>query len=249
MSAPAGLVYRNYFIGGVGQCSGPQLNLLSDVELLLDNVTNEYWDIQNGYLLPKAGKMSSLRSVLESDVAHKSNLPEEIVKAMKVGIHWDVDVYSCPMHRETSEAYNARRRNQVCQVYCSACPVSYVRGTSTEDWAPFARRNLEGMYAATFAAAAVISRQYRVAARRAEEAGEVEAANALKAVRVKLYLTQVGGGVFGNPTDWISEAVKKASEMFKDEEFDAVMVHYSPPSEDCEFVKLEQQHKKETKLK
>ena len=76
----------------------------------------------------------------------------------------------------------------------------------SEDWARFATVVLEGAYEATLAAAVVLAKQ--------------------RNERVTVYLTQLGGGAFGNRDHWISHAVERALAIFKDSPLDVVMVHY-----------------------
>ncbi|KAF4667033.1 hypothetical protein FOZ61_008883 [Perkinsus olseni] len=77
---------------------------------------------------------------------------------------------------------------RVCQVYCAAVPVAYAPGTTTDQWEPLARLVLRGCYESTLL----------VAALKAVERG----------AREKVYLTLVGGGVFGNDEQWIVDAIK-----------------------------------------
>ena len=44
--------------------------------------------------------------------------------------------------------------------------------------------------------------------------------------RVKVYLTKVGGGAFGNRTQWIINAIKAAVQKFKHAPLDVCIVHY-----------------------
>ena len=44
--------------------------------------------------------------------------------------------------------------------------------------------------------------------------------------RIKIYLTKVGGGVFGNPSEWIEDSIRSALEKFKDYPLDVYLVHY-----------------------
>ena len=72
----------------------------------------------------------------------------------------------------------------VTQVYGSALPVSY--GTPPRHlWEPLARLVLEASYEATLLAA---------------QARNID----------KVYLTLLGGGVFGNETDWIADSILRA---------------------------------------
>ncbi len=76
----------------------------------------------------------------------------------------------------------------VSQAYCSAMPVSYTEHTS-ELWAPFATLILEAAYEATICAA--ITNAHRTGNR-------------------QLFLTLLGGGAFGNETDWITDSIRRA---------------------------------------
>ena len=82
------------------------------------------------------------------------------------------------------EAEVLTTQHQVSQAYCSALPVAYGRPPKPL-WEPFARLVLEATYEATLLIAK------------------------LKAVQ-RVFLTRVGGGVFGNGEPWIDEAIAMA---------------------------------------
>ena len=44
--------------------------------------------------------------------------------------------------------------------------------------------------------------------------------------RVKVYLTSLGGGAFGNPHEWIADAINEALDMFESHPIDVYQVHY-----------------------
>ena len=95
-------------------------------------------------------------------------------------------------------------RHMVSQAYCSALPVSYSHHCSTL-WADFAALVLEASYEATFCTALLNSRRNR---------------------NNTLFLTLLGGGAFGNETDWIIRAIKRAVELYKDYALDVAIVSY-----------------------
>lgn len=97
----------------------------------------------------------------------------------------------------------------VTQVYSSAFPVAYSE-VAASYWEAFARLILEGTYEATLYAAVL---------------------NRRKTGNNKVYLTMVGGGVFGNKTEWITEAIIHALNAFKEEDLDVKMVSYGASSE------------------
>jgi hypothetical protein len=45
---------------------------------------------------------------------------------------------------------------------------------------------------------------------------------------VKVFLTRVGGGVFGNPDEWITASISKACEKFKGYPLDVILVNFKP---------------------
>lgn len=94
-------------------------------------------------------------------------------------------------------------QHRVHQLYCSALPVAYSRHPP-ELWEPFARLVLEAAYEATF----------HIAARRLEQGQD------------KLYLTLLGGGVFGNKTQWILDAIGKSLHRFSTCALDVAIVSY-----------------------
>ena len=92
----------------------------------------------------------------------------------------------------------------VTQVYGSALPVGYSRHDS-RSWEPFARLILNASYEATFWAALL---------------------NFARTGNNKLYLTLLGGGVFGNDEDWILTAIRRALELFARVPLDVAIVSY-----------------------
>jgi len=103
--------------------------------------------------------------------------------------------------------------HKVSQAYCSALPISYV-GYELELWKPFASLILEASYEATICAGIL---------------------NGDK----QIYLTLVGGGVFGNELSWICSAIERACLKYADYDLDVVIVNYSLISDEVlDLVKL-----------
>lgn len=95
-------------------------------------------------------------------------------------------------------------RHLVTQVYGSALPVAYSIHASSL-WEEFARLVLEASYEATLCAAIL---------------------NFAKTGNNKVYLTLLGGGVFGNHDDWIFAAIKRALDLFNHAPLDVIIVSY-----------------------
>lgn len=92
----------------------------------------------------------------------------------------------------------------VTQVFCSALPVSY-SDISESRWNHFPRLILDPTYEATF---------------------HVAVQNLVDTGCRKLYLTMVGGGVFGNKLDWILSSIGRSLELFAWANLDVYMVSY-----------------------
>ena len=105
--------------------------------------------------------------------------------------------------------------HRVSQAYCSALPISYV-GFPSELWRPFASLVLEASYEATICAG-ILNGDDRV------------------------YLTLVGGGVFGNELEWICSAIERAILKYADYELDVKIVNYGAILKD--ILKLVEKYK------
>jgi hypothetical protein len=94
--------------------------------------------------------------------------------------------------------------HSLSQVYCSALPVAYSRHSSAL-WSDFAQLILEAAYEATFAAAII---------------------NYARTGSSRLFLTLLGGGAFGNETEWILAAIRRAVEIYATADLDVAIVSY-----------------------
>jgi hypothetical protein len=96
--------------------------------------------------------------------------------------------------------------HRVSQAYCSALPVAYGRQPK-QQWTEFARLVLEAAYESTICAAII---------------------NASETGSYKLFLTMIGGGVFGNDDNWIIAAIERAIRQYEHQnhELDVAIVSY-----------------------
>ncbi len=122
---------------------------------------------------------------------------DNLKSKLRIGLQWNAEV-----------TLNDRKET-VNQVFCSALPVAY-SDVSSDLWEPFARLVLEATYEATFRAALI---NYESNDRNGEGNN-------------KLFLTLVGGGAFGNKIEWITDAIGKSLELFKNTPLDVRIVSY-----------------------
>ena len=97
----------------------------------------------------------------------------------------------------------------VSQAFCSALPVAYGR-VAQPHWQGFAQLVLDAAYEATLWAAVLNCRQ--------------GGSNIV-------LLTMLGGGAFGNATDWIHTAIRRALKKAQGHGLDVRLVSYGPPSD------------------
>lgn len=90
------------------------------------------------------------------------------------------------------------------QAYCSAMPVSYSHHAQAA-WEPFARLILEAAYEATLYAAVL---------------------NAQATGNHSVFLTTLGGGAFGNPMNWICDAIERAVLLLNSTNLQVYIVSY-----------------------
>lgn len=192
IAAGAGTIYRNYFVpvdGQTGQTATRQLDCLSDVGDLLGNSDGQLWEMRNGYALPTEDGLATIdRRLRDSDEAQHDALRA----ALRVGV------------QRGTQVTLGGSRHTVCQVLCSALPVSYAEYTG-ELWARFATLILEAAYEATLCAAML---------------------NADQTGQPRLYLTLLGGGAFGNDFTWITAAILRACQRYRHSGLDVAIVSF-----------------------
>ena len=94
--------------------------------------------------------------------------------------------------------------HRVSQVYCAAMPIAY-SGIHHRHWETVARLVLNATYEGTLWAAV---------------------ANAQRTGCNRVFLTLVGGGVFGNPLEWILDAIAHGLSLVSDHGLDVRIVSY-----------------------
>ena len=92
----------------------------------------------------------------------------------------------------------------VSQAYCAALPVAYSRHPPSL-WSAFARLVLEASYEATICAALL---------------------NSVRGGNNRVFLTLLGGGAFGNETDWIIGGIRRALNLYTHADLEVAIVSY-----------------------
>jgi hypothetical protein len=108
---------------------------------------------------------------------------------------------------EVTEAYNGQGP-LASQAFCSALPVAYT-SVPSRHWRPFASLVLEAAYEATMWASVL---------------------NAHRGASNIVLLTLLGGGAFGNESDWILDAMRRSFGTVSSFDIDARIVSYGAPS-------------------
>ncbi|CAE7217539.1 unnamed protein product [Symbiodinium necroappetens] len=226
--------YRNFFApvrGQTGQASRNQINNLEDLCVEIDrksakrrrgsdgfsgpSLGSRFLEVRGGYTLASHRQLAHLNAVLRS--LSEEEL-DELRQCLRVGLHADVQV--------TSFAWGSRAvkdsGQQVTQVFGSACSVACNRESSQQDWEPLARLVLEASYEATLLSALLQARRH----------GGEDGSR-------RVFLTCLGGGVFGNHMAWIADAMRRAFACLQDEDLDVRIITYAG-SPAPELVRLEQ---------
>lgn len=204
IACAAGTVYRNYLVpindGSIGQSHDNQLNNLDEVEKFLS--PDEYWKVRNGYTFSNVGTLSQLNNRLKSNTIDI----DEIRKRIKVGIQESVGVTFKSMKEVTKfdnsepdkEILNKDHEDTpiVTQVYCSALSCAY-SGVGVSHWEPFARIVLDAMYEATLLSALT------------------HKPTTSEELNRRVFLTFIGGGVFGNDMKWIVDSIVRAVNILR----------------------------------
>jgi len=210
----AGTVVRNYFgIGNPNDRSGArpqrednQINNLQDIEGLLENDSKKYFKVTNGYTMATDDSLYKLGNVLQTS----TELQDKVADHLRIGMQWDTEVVCSEFGRSDYEG--EPQCQLVTQAYCSGCSVSY-SGCKAFAWKPFASLVLRACFEATMSAGLLN------AAAHPEEPGAR-----------RVFLTAIGGGVFGNDMMWVQDAMKRAFDKFKGYNLEVTLVSYGRPT-------------------
>eukprot|EP01028_Stygiella_incarcerata_P010090 TRINITY_DN5090_c0_g1_i1.p1 TRINITY_DN5090_c0_g1~~TRINITY_DN5090_c0_g1_i1.p1 ORF type:complete len:377 (-),score=85.15 TRINITY_DN5090_c0_g1_i1:58-1104(-) len=172
------------------------VDTLDEFGEVVGNSKSHYWKMSNGYALPTE---AGTIGVLSEKLKADPALAKSAKSALKVGVHWDTEVSFRSSHDDSAPGH------RVCQVFSAAVPISYSH-TRPKDWEGLARVILDATYESTFAVGAIMAMQEKR--------------------RVKVFLTSIGGGVFGNPGSWIMDSIKSAFAKFIDYPLDVHLINY-----------------------
>ena len=199
----AATVYRNYFgLHGRAQTASSQIENLRDVLHHFQPLEGRL-NVKGGYTMADDVALKALTAkVAALDEAGR----DEVKGLLRIGLQTDCQVTSRNWGRDQLRDPDF----VVTQIFASACSVAYSRNGSGL-WKAFASLILEASYEAAFLAAALNALDH-------PERPHAD----------KLFLTAVGGGVFGNGLSWIARAIEKALASV-DYPLDVRLVTYAPP--------------------
>jgi hypothetical protein len=211
---------RNYFAfdnGTKPQTKDNQLNNLSGVEEYLQSLGLDKKGLYTigGYSKSDAKKFPKLLELLKND-----EVKQGVLDRMRIGLQVHTQVTGAHVGKHGTIPYEFKPF-LVTQAYCSACALgSYVDAPlNSSSWEPFARLVLDAAYESTLAAAVINAVK-----------------NSGKPGAKKVYLTRLGGGVFGNNQKWIDDAIERATKLYADTDLEVVVVG-KPDPVDIEKVK------------
>lgn len=190
LACAAATAYRAYCApvpaagGAPGQRAGAQLNNLDALEtaLVAAGCAAVPWVVANGYVAAGPGGAAALDAAAPLLWDRRN----ELLGAVRVGVHAGAGVTFAS--RWVPPPGDVR----VTQVLCSAVSLGAYRAPSVPQaaWEPLARLVLDAAYEATLWAAVATAARPGGAA--------------------TVFLTRVGGGVFGNDDGWIARAIGRA---------------------------------------
>lgn len=218
LACAAGTVARNDFVdaegrqGQQGQTAQRQLNLLDGLALALrgggggqEEEEEEYFRVRGGYVFAVEDKANKAQPRLRCLDAQIRARREELLAAVRVGVQRDTQVTFAA--RDFVAPLDGAPIT-VSQTYCAALSVSYAcsaQGMPAGDWAEFATLALEAAYEATLWAAALH------AFGPTDADADAPAPTAAPTPHTRdVFLTFLGGGAFGNDSDWICTAMGRA---------------------------------------
>jgi len=217
LACAAATVYRNYFTQinykiknnhitenklQIGQTNKIQINNLEDILRILGK---DYITVRNGYTFSSEDKLILLNNKLSKDY----NLRENIIKNLRIGIHYNIgvtfDKFNRKLYPQNASFKEHKNGHLISQAFCSGISVAY-SGLSQNLWEPFSILILQASYEATLWAAVL---------------------NSKTGGSNKVFLTFIGGGAYGNDIKWILDAMAYAIVNTSDYGLDIKICHYA----------------------
>jgi hypothetical protein len=254
MTCAAGTAYRNYLIQQPptvtqytrGQRALAQRNGLAELEIELrarmlaggEDLKQFPWHVANGYV---EGQTTPLK--LTNHYLAPSECGKDLEGLLRVGVQQDTQV--------------GHAEHCVTQVYCSAVSCGYST-VPARHWEPLASLVLRASYEATLLVgvknvvrwALHHHRAALPAASAAAMSGEIMERYgsryiAPKTALPRVYLTKVGGGVFGNKPEWIQQAILSglSAVAHLDVPLDVSVVHFGTVEYGYDDVAAEWAHR------
>eukprot|EP01063_Lacrimia_lanifica_P007736 TRINITY_DN14980_c0_g1_i1.p1 TRINITY_DN14980_c0_g1~~TRINITY_DN14980_c0_g1_i1.p1 ORF type:complete len:415 (+),score=135.53 TRINITY_DN14980_c0_g1_i1:68-1312(+) len=202
MACPAGTAYRNYLLECNGELGQTSTNQLDGLEDLGGLLHND---------THRFWQMNN--GYLDSTDERLRGLSRVLSKALTTGAYeMYKDAIRIGVHYNTEVEGGHSPPLLVGQAYCAAPAINYSAASSPASWSGFSRLILEASYEATLWAA-VNNHDF--------EQHPVPT----------VFLTKVGGGVFGNKAEWIIAAIEAAAKAFQRHTknkvaINLILVHY-----------------------
>jgi len=199
-----------------GQSAHRQADMLSGFSRAIGNITSEgsegstiFWDMKGGYMMSSSERLGKIpwSTFHNSDNESTENRYDELMQTIRIGVHEDIQVTHCGGFGSKAIQHTDMR---VTHCLSSAVPVTYNAGsTRMRDWEPLARIILKASYECVFHTAILNMMRHN------GEGGSH-----------KIFLTLVGGGVFGNRGSWIKDAIMHCCTRFKNFGLEVFLVYY-----------------------
>ena len=193
----AATIYRNYFVNVNGSIGQTSDNQVDCLQDIGNELNNDNLQLWQMRNGYALADMYGLERINNILKGYTASQYDNLKSKIRIGVQWNAEV-----------TLN-HRKDKVNQAFCSALPVAY-SNVGSKLWERFARLVLEATYEATFRTALI----------------NYERPNGNLKGNNKLFLTLVGGGAFGNETEWVIDAISKSLKLFRNTPLDVRIVSY-----------------------
>jgi hypothetical protein len=202
IAAGAATIYRNYFVPAAGGIGQTSDRQLDGLAAVGEALSGAVGRPISDLWRMRNGYAICSREGLDAISAHFASLRAAQIDALRREL--------CIAVQSDVEVTNPSggQGRLVSQVFCSALPIAYTN-VPARHWRPFALLVLEAAYEATMWAAVL---------------------NARRGASNIVLLTMLGGGAFGNDSDWILAAMHRSFDVVSSLDIDARIVSYGAPS-------------------